>query len=85
MKLYVQNQNYSSILFGATDKESVKNVVRFEANVRALDLIDLLPVGNKPSLHWKITDFNDIMNGNPYFVWKTKDQQNAEYKDGEEI
>ena len=31
MKLYVQNQNFSAVLFGSTDKEMVKNVVRFEA------------------------------------------------------
>jgi hypothetical protein len=33
MKMYVQNQNYSKILFGSDDQELVKNVVRFEANV----------------------------------------------------
>jgi hypothetical protein len=67
MKLYVQNQNYSSILFGSKDEESVKNVVRFEANVRGIDLFNMLPIDNKKSLDWKITDFNDIMNGNPHF------------------
>ena len=30
MKLYVQNQNYSSVLFGSKDEENVKNVVRME-------------------------------------------------------
>ena len=30
MKLYVQNQNFSAVLFGSTDPEMVKNVVRFE-------------------------------------------------------
>ncbi len=30
MKLYVENQNYSSVLFGSKDQELVKNVVRFE-------------------------------------------------------
>jgi hypothetical protein len=30
----------------------------------------MLPTSNKKSLDWKITDFNDIMNGNPQFEWK---------------
>jgi len=41
--------------------------VRFEANVRGIDLFNMLPTQNKKSLDWKITDFNDIMNGNPQF------------------
>lgn len=57
----------SSVLFGSQDSEPVKNVVRFEANVKGLDLLRVLPVNNKPSLGWKITDFNDLMNSNPYF------------------
>lgn len=65
MKMFIQNQNYSNILFGSNDKELVKNVVRFEANVRWTDLLKVLPVNNKPSLKWKITDFNNLMNENP--------------------
>jgi len=67
MKMYVQNQNYSKILFGSDDHELVKNVVRFEANVGYTDLLRVLPVDNKPSLRWKIADFNNLMNENPYF------------------
>ena len=67
MKLYVQNQNYSKVLFGSDDGESVKNVVRFEANLRWTDLLKVLPVNNKPSLKWRIADFNNLMNENPYF------------------
>lgn len=67
MKMFVQNQNYSEILFGSDDKELVKNVVRFEANVKWSDLLKVLPVNNKPSLKWKITDFNNLMNENPMF------------------
>lgn len=67
MKMFVQNQNYSKILFGSDDQEHVKNVVRFEANVQYWDLLRVLPVDNKPSLKWKITDFNNLMNENPYF------------------
>lgn len=67
MKMYVQNQNHSQVLFGSTDEETVKNVVRFEANLRWCDLIDMIPTNNKASLNWKITDFNNIMNENPHF------------------
>jgi hypothetical protein len=66
MKLYVQNQNYSAVLFGSRDEELVKNVVRVEAQVRWLDLFKILNVGNKPQFGWKITDFNNILNENPY-------------------
>ncbi len=67
MKLFVQNQNFSSILFGSDDTEHVKNIVRFEANVRWLDFMKLLPVNNKPRHEWKITDFNNVLNENPLF------------------
>ena len=43
MKMYVQNQNYSAILFGSSDEEYVKNVVRFETNLRWLDFGKILP------------------------------------------
>jgi hypothetical protein len=67
MKLYVQNQNYSKILFGSDDGETVKNVVRFEANMGWTDFFRVLPVDNKRPLPWKITDFNNLMNENPLF------------------
>ena len=57
----------SAVLFGSQDSEPVKNIVRFEANVGPLDLLKILPVNNKRSLNWKITDFNDLMNQNPFF------------------
>jgi hypothetical protein len=69
MKLYVWNQNRSKILFGSNDGEQVKNVVKFEANVRWLEFFKILPVSNKPLMgkEWKITDYNNVMNENPYF------------------
>ena len=68
MKLYVLNQNHSSVLFGSEDSEIVKNVVRFEANLRWFDFFNLLPVNNKKSVgEWKITDFNNVLNENPLF------------------
>lgn len=68
MKLYVQNQNYSSVLFGSDDKEMVKNVVRFETQVRWLDFTKLLPVENKPRHKWVITDFNNVLDENPIVI-----------------
>jgi len=29
--------------------------------------MDLIPIDNKAPKGWKITDFNDLMNQNPYF------------------
>ena len=68
MKLFVYNQNHSSVLFGSDDHESVKNVVKFEANLRWFDFFNLLPVDNKHEIgQWKITDFNNVLNENPLF------------------
>jgi hypothetical protein len=71
MKMFVFNQNQTSILFGSEDTEHVKNVVKFEANLRWLDFTSLMPVNNKPQLgDWKITDFNNVLNENPLFETK---------------
>lgn len=67
MKLCVMNQDYSSVLFGSQDPEHVKNVVRFEANVRWLDFYKFGPFENKMWFDWKMTDFNHVLNENPYF------------------
>ena len=68
MKLYVLNQNHSKVLFGNDDDETVKNIVKFEANLRWFDFFNLLPVNNKQSVgEWKITDYNNILNENPLF------------------
>ena len=67
MKMYVQNQNYSKIQFGSDDRELVTNVVRFESNIAWYDMLNVLPVNNKPTLKWRITDFNDLMKTNAYF------------------
>jgi len=46
----------------------VKNVVRFEANLRWYDFFNLLPVENKHSIgQWKIADYNNVLNENPLF------------------
>jgi len=68
MKLFVQNQNYSKILFGNDNQEMAKNVVRFECNMRWSELFDILPPAfNKTPRGWKITDYNNLMNENPQF------------------
>jgi hypothetical protein len=68
MKLFVLNQDGSKVIFGSDDDEMVKNIVKFEANLRWFDFFNLLPVENKASIGpWKITDFNNIMNENPLF------------------
>lgn len=67
MKLFVQNQNYSKVLFGSNDGELVKNVVRFETQARWLDIFKLpFNLENRPDRLWKITDFNNVLNENPY-------------------
>ncbi len=68
MKLYVENQDHSAALFGSNDEETVKNVVRVETKMKWHDFYKILPVGNKPSHDWKITDFNNALNENPYFT-----------------
>jgi len=68
MKMFVYNQNHSAILFGSDDSEHIKNVVKFEANLRWFDFFNLLPVENKKWIgHWRITDFNNVLNENPLF------------------
>ena len=67
MKLFVQNQNYSKILLGSDNLEPAKNIVRFEANLAWTDLTDILPTKMKSPKDWIITDYNNLMNENPYF------------------
>ena len=55
MKLFVLNQNGSKVIFGSDDDEIVKNIVKFEANLRWYDFLNLLPVENKASIGpWKL-------------------------------
>ena len=67
MKLFVQNQNYSKILLGSDNMEPAKNIVRFETNLAWTDLADILPTIQKKPHPWIITDYNNLMNENPYF------------------
>ncbi len=44
-------------------------MVKFEANLRWFDFMNLLPVDNKKQVgDWKITDFNSVLNENPLFL-----------------
>lgn len=66
MKLFVQNQNFSKVLFGSNDGELTKNIVRFETQARWLDIYKMpLNVVNRPDRVWKISDFNNVLNENP--------------------
>jgi len=78
MKLFVQNQNYSKILLGNDNEEMVKNVVRFETNLKWNELMYFQFANtlmfnrgatgfNMPPRDWVITDFNNLMNENPHF------------------
>ena len=67
MKLFVYNQNCSKILLGSDNDETVKNVVRFETNLSWTDLTDIMPTIMKAPKPWIITDFNNLMNENPFF------------------
>jgi hypothetical protein len=68
MKLFVYNQNRSAIIFGNNGPAEVKNIVRFEVNLRLNEFSSVLPIKNKPRLidHVKIADFNNVMNENKY-------------------
>lgn len=57
----------SEVLFGSTDKTPAKNIVRFECHFKYGDFMDVYPVGNKATQGWKITDFNNVLNENPFF------------------
>jgi hypothetical protein len=48
----------------------VKNVVKFEANLRWFDFLNLVPVENKKIGEWKITDFNNVLDENLLFDLK---------------
>ena len=69
MKLFVYNQNRSGVIFGSDNEDTVKNVVKFEIKLKYRNLFNVLPVQNKPTRaeEWRITDFNGVMNENPYF------------------
>ncbi len=69
MKLQIFNQNLSKKLHGGENKEVLDYVVRFETKMNINDFAWVLPTQNKPKRvrQTKITDFNNVLRGNPYF------------------
>ncbi len=69
MKMAIYNQNLTRKLHGHGQDEKINYVVRFESQFSYSDFAWVLPTMNKPKRLrlTKITDFNNIMRGNPYF------------------
>jgi hypothetical protein len=69
MKVAIFNQNMSRKIYGEAEAESLDYVVRFETEMNYSDFTWVLPSPNKPSRlrATKITDFNNVARGNPYF------------------
>ena len=69
MKMAIYNQNLTRKLHGHEQDEKINYVVRFESQFSYSDFAWVLPTMNKPKRlrSTKITDFNNIMRGNPYF------------------
>jgi hypothetical protein len=72
MKIGVFNQNLKRKLHGFAEEEIIDYVVRFETQLNFSELFWILPTQNKPKRlrSTKITDLNNVMRGNPYFVEK---------------
>jgi len=71
IKLCVWNQNQSKE-FKLMEQDVYEYVVRFETQMTYSDFGWILPTQNKPSRmnDTKITDFNNVLRGNPYFADK---------------
>jgi len=71
MKLNIWNQNHSKE-FKINEEKINEYVVRFETQMTYSDFTWILPTQNKPSRNkdTKITDFNNVLRGNPYFKEK---------------
>jgi hypothetical protein len=72
MKMAIMNQNLSKKLHGMEETQPIDYVVRFESQFNYTDFAWVLPTQNKPkrNRHTKITDFNNILRGNPFFDHK---------------
>lgn len=80
MRLSIFNQNLSKE-FKFRDEEVLDYVVRFETEMTYSDFTWVMPTQNKPSRmkFTKITDFNNVLRGNPYFLEKL-DLENPEIR-----
>ncbi len=69
MKMAFFNQNLTKKLHGRPEEEKINYVVRFESQFNYSDFGWILPTQNKPKRlrQTKITDFNNVLRGNPYF------------------
>jgi hypothetical protein len=69
MKIAIFNQNMTRKIYGEPENETIDYVVRFETQMNYSDFTWILPGPNKPSRlrATKITDFNNLARGNPYF------------------
>ena len=72
MKIGIFNQNLKRKLHGNAEEEVIDYVVRFESQFSLSELYWILPTQNKPKRlrSTKITDLNNVMRGNPYFLEK---------------
>ena len=72
MKVGIFSQNLKRKLYGQPEQENIDYVVRFETQVHLSELFWILPTQNKPKRlrSTKITDLNNVMRGNPFFVEK---------------
>lgn len=70
MKLAIFNQNLTKKLHGEEENKEIEYVVRFESEMTYGDLFWILPTQNKPRRlrQTKITDFNNVLRGNPLFI-----------------
>jgi len=72
MKVGIFNQNLKRKLHGSEEKEWIDYVVRFETKLSLSELFWVLPTQNKPKRlrSTKITDLNNVLRGNPFFLEK---------------
>jgi hypothetical protein len=75
MKIAIYNQNMTRKIYGDDAEKTIDYVVRFETMMNFSDFTWILPNPNKPSRLrlTKITDFNNMLRGNPYFFKNTWD------------
>jgi hypothetical protein len=69
MKIAIFNQNMTRKIYGEPENEIIDYVVRFETQMNYSDFTWILPGPNKPSRlrSTRITDFNNLVRGNPFF------------------
>lgn len=89
MKMAFFNQNLTKKLHGRPEDEKINYVVRFESEFSYSDFGWILPTQNKPKRlrATRITDFNNVLRGNPFFENKfdlVNDQDRYRYMSHDE-